>query len=82
MKKRNTLLIVLLALIFFAFAFTVTDRILFENNQSPIFAIKQQGGECVSYRGICYEVLEFYPLLSMEEESSDYDSMEWYWLWE
>lgn len=82
MKKLKPFLLVLLSLILLASAFTVADRIRFKNHQRPIFAVRQQGGECISYRGIGYEVLEFFPLLSSEESSSGYNSMAWYWFWE
>ena len=78
---QRVIIIIILAVLLTVFGFTTTDRIRFDNGYKPIFAVLYEGGECNTYRGVCYSVTYLYPE-TVDGEDQYGNTSFWSWFWE
>lgn len=80
-RKKVIVIIILLIIILIPVSLAITDRIRYENGQSALFARVSDGGEIISYIGFGYRINHYFPLTTVEDESTE-NSSEWLWFWE
>lgn len=80
-RKKVIAIIILLIIILIPVSFAITDRIRYENEKSTLFTRVSEGGEIIEYIGFGYSINYYFPLTTVEDESTENFS-KWLWFWE
>ncbi len=80
-RKKVIVIIIIIIFILIPVSFAITDRIRYENGESTWFTRVSEGGEIVEYIGFGYRISYYFPLTTVEDESTE-NSSEWLWFWE